>query len=77
MQIKVQITVKSEQGEPEVIQEVARLKRGPLQPDTLGYAGRPEKTGGYAACRSGVACRPGYRCANVKRHSPFKTWQRI
>jgi hypothetical protein len=38
---------------------------------------RPEKTGGYAAWRSGVACRPGYHRANVKRHSPFKTWQRI
>jgi hypothetical protein len=38
MQITVQITVKSEQGEPEVIQEVARLERGPLQPDTLGLS---------------------------------------
>jgi hypothetical protein len=38
VQIKVQITVNSEQGEPEVIQEVARLERGPLQPDTLGLS---------------------------------------
>ena len=38
MQIKVQITVKSAQGEPEAIQEVARLERGPLQPDTLGLS---------------------------------------
>jgi hypothetical protein len=38
MQITVQITVNSEQGEPEVIQEVARLERGPLQPDTLGLS---------------------------------------
>ena len=38
MQIKVQVTVKSEQGEPEAIQEVARLERGPLQPDALGLS---------------------------------------
>src|SRR3954453_10114533 len=38
MQIKVQITLNSEQGEPEVIQEVARLERGPLRPDTLGLS---------------------------------------
>jgi hypothetical protein len=38
MQIKVQITVQSEQGEPEVIQEVARLERGTLRPDTLGLS---------------------------------------
>jgi len=38
MKITVQITVKSEHGESEVIQEVAGLERGALQPDTLGLS---------------------------------------
>jgi hypothetical protein len=38
MKLTVQITVESAQGQPEVIQEVARLERGPLQPDTLGLS---------------------------------------
>jgi hypothetical protein len=38
MEIKVQITVKSQAGEPEVIQEVVSLKRGPLRPETLGLS---------------------------------------
>ena len=38
MEITVQITVKSQAGEPELIQEVARLERGTLRPDTLGLS---------------------------------------
>jgi hypothetical protein len=38
MEIKVQITVKSQAGQPEVIQEVVSLKRGPLRPETLGLS---------------------------------------
>ena len=38
MEIKVQITVKSQAGQPEVIQQVVSLKRGPLRPETLGLS---------------------------------------
>jgi hypothetical protein len=38
MEITVQITVKSQAGEPELIQEVVRLERGTLRPDTLGLS---------------------------------------
>ena len=38
MKITVQITVKSDETEAEVVQEVARLERGPLQPETLGLS---------------------------------------
>jgi ribosomal protein S14 len=39
MKIKVQITVESETGQPGVVQEVARLERGPfLRPETLGLS---------------------------------------
>src|SRR5947199_6495700 len=38
MEIIIQITVKSQAGEPELIQEVARLERGTLRPDTLGLS---------------------------------------
>jgi hypothetical protein len=38
MEIKVQITVKSEMGQPEVVREVARLERGSLRSETLGLS---------------------------------------
>jgi hypothetical protein len=38
MEITVQITVKSQAGEPELVQEVARLERGTLRPDNLGLS---------------------------------------
>src|SRR5690242_13577519 len=38
MEIKVQISVSSEAGQPEVIQQVARLERGTLRSDTLGLS---------------------------------------
>ena len=39
MKITVQIAVESAPGQPEVIQQVARLERGPgLQPATLGLS---------------------------------------
>ena len=38
MKIQVHITVQSEEGKTEVVQEVARLERGPLRPDTLGLS---------------------------------------
>jgi hypothetical protein len=36
MKIKIQITVESDKGQPEVVQEVAHLDRGILRPETLG-----------------------------------------
>ena len=36
MKIKIQITVESDKGQPEVVQEVAHLDRGTLRPETLG-----------------------------------------
>jgi hypothetical protein len=41
MKITVQITVKSEEAESEVVREVARLERGPLQFETLGLSLAP------------------------------------
>ena len=38
MEIKVQISVSSQAGQSEVIQQVARLERGALRPDTLGLS---------------------------------------
>jgi hypothetical protein len=38
MKITVQITVQSDEAESEVVQAVARLERGPLQPETLGLS---------------------------------------
>jgi hypothetical protein len=34
MKIKIQITVESDKGQPEVVQEVAYLDRGILRPET-------------------------------------------
>src|SRR5271165_4361000 len=36
MKIKIQITVESDKGQLEVVQEVAHLDRGILRPETLG-----------------------------------------
>jgi hypothetical protein len=38
MKITVQITIQSDQGQADVVQEVAQLERGPLQPETLGLS---------------------------------------
>lgn len=38
MKITVQITVQSDEGQAEVVQEVAPLERGPLQPEALGLS---------------------------------------
>jgi hypothetical protein len=38
MRIKVQVMIESEQGEVEVIQDVAQLERAALQPETLGLS---------------------------------------
>jgi hypothetical protein len=38
MKITVQITIQSDEGQAEVVQEVAQLERGPLQPETLGLS---------------------------------------
>ena len=39
MKITVQITIQSDQGQADVVQQVAQLERGPLQPETLGLRG--------------------------------------
>ena len=36
MGIKIQITVESDEGQPELVQEVAHLDRGTLRPETVG-----------------------------------------
>lgn len=36
MKIKIQITIESDKGQPEVVQQVAHLDRGTLRPETLG-----------------------------------------
>jgi hypothetical protein len=36
MKIKIQITIESDAGNPEVVQEVVQLDRGTLRPETLG-----------------------------------------
>jgi hypothetical protein len=36
MKIKIQITIESDEGNPEVPQEVAQLNRGSLRPESLG-----------------------------------------
>jgi hypothetical protein len=38
MKITVQITVQSDEGQAEVVQEVTHLKRGSLRPETLGLS---------------------------------------
>ena len=36
MRVRIQVVVESDAGEPPVVQEVATLERGPLQPEGLG-----------------------------------------
>jgi hypothetical protein len=36
MKIKIQITIESDAGNPEVVREVVQLDRGTLRPETLG-----------------------------------------
>ncbi len=36
MKIKIQITVETEEGKPEMVQEVAQLEHGDLRPEALG-----------------------------------------
>ena len=36
MRVRIQVVVESDPGDPPVVQEVATLERGPLQPDGLG-----------------------------------------
>ena len=36
MKIKIQITIESDEGTPEVLQEVAQLNRGSLRPERSG-----------------------------------------
>ena len=36
MKIKIQITIESDAGNPEVVQEMVQLDRGTLRPETLG-----------------------------------------
>lgn len=49
MKIKIQITVESDEGQPEVVQEVAYLDRGALRPEMLGLT--------LAEARSILACK--------------------
>ena len=55
MKIKIQITVESDKGQPEVVQEVAHLDRGILRPETLGLT--------LAEARSILAGAQTYRVA--------------
>ena len=90
MEITVQITVKSQAGEPECIQQVAHLERGTLRPDTLGLSLAPGALdpGGAGAnagrTASGGVCDPSATLsplrtpAHVQRsprdRSPYSLW---
>ena len=52
VKIKIQIVVESDNEEEQVIQEVAEIERGPLQPENLGLrlTERAEKNGGDDIC---------------------------
>src|SRR5271166_2571655 len=80
MEIKVQITVKSEVGQPEVVREVARLERGSLRSETLGLSlaearailGGLEKTMAERQKRD-IDHKKGTNRPPAKRNS-FRTW---
>ena len=38
MKVQVHITIQSDEGQAEVVHEVARLERGPVRPDALGLS---------------------------------------
>ena len=83
MEIKVQITVKSEVGQPEVVREVARLERGSLRSETLGLSlaearailGGLEKTMAERQAAEFVA--QGRRCPHCGRERACKGHHRI
>jgi hypothetical protein len=78
MKIKVQITVQSEEDGAEVVQEVARLERGPLRPDTLGLSlaearsilARVEQTMAEGQAAEFIA--QGQRCPHCGRERAWK-----
>src|SRR5208282_4631876 len=83
MEIKVQITVKSEVGQPEVVREVARLERGSLRSETLGLSlaqarailGGLEKT--MAERQAAEFVEQGRRCPHCGRERACKGHHRI
>jgi hypothetical protein len=91
MEVKVQITVKSEVGQPEVVREVARMERGSLRSKTLGLslAGARAILGGLEKTMAerqtaefveqGRRCPPLWPGARVQRAPPIRVshpvWQ--
>jgi hypothetical protein len=63
MKITIQIMVKSDEAESEVVQEVAHLDRDALRPDTLGLSGVAQ-----GAVRYDLISTP-----DRKRSSPFQS----
>jgi hypothetical protein len=75
MEITVQITVKSQPGEPELIQEVARLERGTLRPDTLGLS-LAEARSILAGLEQTMAERQAAEFVAQACHCPQCGWER-
>src|SRR5690349_18105681 len=83
MEITVQITVKSPAGEPELIQQVAHLQRGTLQPDNLDLS-RAEVRSVLAGLEQTIAQRQAAefvaqacRCPQCGRERACKGHHRI
>ena len=60
MKFQVHLTIQSDEGQAEVVHEVARLERGPVRPDTLGLPLAPSAldSGGAGANDGRRASRP-------------------
>src|SRR5690349_21741498 len=81
MKITVQITVQSDEEQAEVVQEVARLERGPLRAETLGrslaearaiLAGLEQTmVERQAASKAMPLVRSSKDCQSIVCHTPF------
>ena len=83
MKIQVQITIHSDEGQAEVVHEVACLERGPLRPDTLGLSlaeARPILAGLERTMAEGQVAEfvaQGQRCARCGRERACKGHHQI
>jgi hypothetical protein len=75
MEITVQITIKSQAGEPELIQQVAQLQRGTLQPDNLGLS-LAEARSILAGLEQTIAQRQAAEFVAQACHCPQCGWER-
>ena len=73
MKIKIQITVESDKGQPEVVQEVAHLDRFILQPETpRADAGRSAIDSRWDRANSGEHFKPGATRPSSEFASPVQ-----